>query len=87
MSVEQGVMVYTMKYCPYCERAKALLKQRGVAFTEKLVAEDDDAEWNRLERVSGLKTMPQIFIGDRLIGGFSHLSELDAKDQLKSLKS
>jgi glutaredoxin len=47
---------------------------------------DDDAQWDELEKKSGMKTMPQIFHGDRLIGGFQDLSTLDQKDQLGSLK-
>jgi glutaredoxin 3 len=80
------VMVYTMAFCPYCERAKALLKQRGIAYQEKLVPMDDDAQWDALYKRSGMRTMPQIFAGDRLIGGYTELAELDRQDGLKSLR-
>jgi glutaredoxin 3 len=80
------VTVYTMAYCPYCVRAKALLKSRGIPFEEVLVPDDDDAQWDALEKRSGLKTMPQIFHGERLIGGYSDLAELDQSDQLASLR-
>lgn len=80
------VTVYTMDFCPYCERAKALLKQRGIAYSEVRVPMDDEAQWDALEQKSGMKTMPQIFHGDRLIGGFSELSALDSQDRLESLK-
>jgi glutaredoxin 3 len=80
------VTVYTMDYCPYCERAKALLKQRGIAFEEVRVPEDDDAQWEALEKKSGMKTMPQIWAGSRLIGGYNELALEDRKDQLSSLK-
>ncbi|MDR3608606.1 MAG: glutaredoxin domain-containing protein [Oligoflexia bacterium] len=80
------VTVYTMQNCPYCLRAKELLKRRDVAFKEVLVPMDDDAQWDALEKRSGMKTMPQIFAGDRLIGGYSELAEQDGKDQLVSLK-
>ena len=80
------VVVYTMDYCPYCERAKALLKQRGISFEEKRVDKNNDAEWERLFKLSGLRTMPQIFADERLIGGFSDLAHLDQQDQLTSLK-
>jgi glutaredoxin 3 len=80
------VIVYTMDYCPYCLRAKELLKQRGVPFQEKLLAMDDDASWDELEKKSGMKTMPQIFSGDQLIGGYRELAALDQKDQLASLR-
>ena len=81
-----SVTVYTMQSCPYCERAKALLKQRGIPFSEKLVPMDDDSQWDALYKLSGLRTMPQIFKGDSVIGGYSDLAELDGKDQLVSLK-
>jgi glutaredoxin 3 len=80
------VTVYTMESCPYCLRAKELLKRRGIPFKEVLVPMDDDAQWDALEKKSGLKTMPQIFAGDRLVGGYTELAEQDSKDQLTSFK-
>ena len=80
------VKVYTMKNCPYCERAKSLLKQRGVPFVEELVPYEDEAKWDELEKRTGMKTMPQIFQGERVIGGYSDLAALDGQDQLASLK-
>ena len=80
------VIVYTMNYCPYCSRAKALLQQRGVPFEEVMVADDDDAQWDALYKKSGMKTMPQIYAGERLIGGYTELAAEDQKDQLSSLK-
>ncbi|MBC7693584.1 MAG: glutathione S-transferase N-terminal domain-containing protein [Methylotenera sp.] len=80
------VTLYTMNHCPFCERAKALLKQKGVGFQEVKLAEEDDAGWDTLFAKSGLKTMPQIFHGDTLIGGFTDLAALDVKDGLTSLK-
>jgi glutaredoxin 3 len=80
------VTVYTMEYCPFCVRAKDLLKRRGIDFKEVMVPMEDEAQWDELEKKSGMKTMPQIFHGDRLIGGFQDLSSLDQKDQLSSLK-
>jgi glutaredoxin 3 len=76
-----------MNYCPFCERAKALLGSRGVPYTEIRVQEDDDAEWDRLEKLTGLKTMPQILHGQSVVGGFTDLAALDRKDQLASLKA
>ena len=82
----RSVVVYTMDYCPFCERAKRLLTQRGISFQETKVPEDDDEQWDELFKRSGMRTMPQIFAGDRLIGGFTELAELDQKDQLASLR-
>ena len=80
------VTVYTMDYCPYCERAKALLKSKGIAYEEVRLGEDDDQAWDDLEKKSGMKTMPQIFAGESLIGGYTQLADLDKKDGLASLK-
>jgi glutaredoxin 3 len=80
------VTVYTMDRCPFCERAKSLLKQRGVAYDEVRVPMDDDAQWEALEKKTGMKTMPQILHGEKLIGGFNDLDAIDKKDQLASLK-
>jgi glutaredoxin 3 len=75
-----------MDFCPYCERAKSLLKQRGVAYDEIRVPMDDDAQWDALEKKTGMKTMPQILHGERLIGGYNDLAAIDAQDQLASLR-
>lgn len=80
------VTVYTMDFCPYCERAKSLLKQRGVVYEEVRVPMEDDAQWEALEKKTGMKTMPQILHGDRIIGGFNDLKSIDEKDMLASLK-
>ncbi|MEK6704983.1 MAG: glutaredoxin domain-containing protein [Bdellovibrionota bacterium] len=82
----KSVTVYSMHGCPYCEAAKALLQKRAVAFEEIKLAEEDDAAWTELSLRSGLKTMPQIFQGERLIGGFAELAKLDQIDSLVSLK-
>jgi glutaredoxin 3 len=62
-----------------------LLKERGLAYEEIRVAEDDDAAWDALEKRSGMKTMPQIFADGELIGGYTDLAALDGRDGLKSL--
>ncbi len=80
------VTIYTMDHCPYCVRAKALLSQRSIPFEEVHVAEDDDAKWDELFKKSGMKTMPQIWSGETLIGGYNDLAAMDQKDQLASLR-
>ena len=76
-----------MEYCPYCMQAKRLLTKRGIEFEEILVPDDDEAQWNALYARSGMRTMPQVFHGERLIGGYQELSMLDSQDQLASLKT
>ncbi|MGK5089517.1 glutaredoxin domain-containing protein [Bdellovibrionota bacterium FG-2] len=80
MNPSNKITVYTSKYCPYCVQAKRLLKDRGIKFEEILIADDDDAAWNALTKRSGLQTVPQIFAGDRLIGGYSDLEKLLKSD-------
>ncbi|MCM2278437.1 MAG: iron donor protein CyaY [Oligoflexia bacterium] len=80
------VTVFTTDSCPYCSRAKDLLQKRGVPFREVRVSWDDDGQWDALYRRSGMKTVPQIYAGDRLIGGYTELAKLDESDGLVSLK-
>lgn len=80
------ITIYSIDNCPYCDRAKELLTARGLSYREiKLDRNDHEARQSLLER-SGMKTFPQIFHGDNLIGGFSDLSERDKTDRLAALK-
>ena len=79
------ITVYTMERCPYCVRAKQLLDRRGYKYTEHKVDVNDVAKWDELERRTGLKTMPQIFIGDKCVGGCTDLEALNAQGKLKGL--
>jgi len=80
------VIVYTMDYCPFCDRAKALLQRRKIEYQEVRLSEEDDAAWDDLEKRSGMKTMPQIFADGVLVGGYSDLAAKDAQDALESLR-
>lgn len=81
----QKIVVYTMRSCPYCDAAKRLLKVNGYPFEEVLVEYEDDATWKRLEKQTGFKTMPQIFIGDRFVGGYTELARLEDSGELDSV--
>jgi glutaredoxin 3 len=78
------VVVYTTQYCPYCVQAKALLKHKGVAFEEVDVGEDDVLR-ARVVELSGRRTVPQIFIDDKPIGGYDELRALDDQGELDRL--
>ena len=80
------VTVYTTDYCPYCVRAKGLLQQRGIAYEEIHLSEEDDKAWDDLYERSKMQTVPQIFVDGKIIGGYTELAALDQKDQLASLK-
>lgn len=75
------VTVYTTSFCPYCVRAKQLLTSKGIPFEEINLGDKPD-ELNALKKRTGWRTVPQIFIGDELIGGFSELAELESKKLL-----
>jgi glutaredoxin 3 len=78
------VVIYTKPFCPYCARAEALLKSKGVEYQEIVAAMDADKRQEMRER-SGRTTYPQIFIGDRHIGGCDDLMALEAKGELDAL--
>ena len=78
------VTVYTKDHCPYCVRAKALLGRKGVAFEEiDAEARDDLRTW--LVETTGQMTLPQIFVGERSLGGYSDLVALDARGELDQI--
>ncbi len=70
------IKIYTTTSCPYCHAAKALLQRKGLNFEEIDVSDDDD--FDALVARTGMKTVPQIFFDDRLIGGFQELTKLYA---------
>lgn len=78
------VEVYTTPSCPFCVRAKRLLEARGIAFVEIDVATDDERRAEIIQR-TGRRTVPQIFIDERSIGGFEELAALDIAGGLAGL--
>ena len=76
------IRIYFTAYCPYCDRAKALLEAKGLDY-EGIDLTDDPAELDRLKDRTGLRTVPQIFIGDELVGGFRELAGLDEDGRLE----
>lgn len=79
------VTVYSGPNCPYCDRAKMLLKKKNVAFEDFNVRADAAKFDEMLQRSNGKKTIPQIFINDQHIGGCDDLYALDATGKLDSL--
>ena len=79
------VEIYTWKTCPFCIRAKALLKRKGVQFTEYAIDGDTAARDVMTDRANGGRTLPQIFIDDQHIGGCDEIHALDAQGQLDIL--
>ena len=66
--------VWSKYHCPYCDQAKALLKAKGIEFTEKKIGDGYTKE-DLLESVPSARTVPQIFLDDKLIGGFTELKK------------
>ena len=78
------IQVYTKRNCPYCLRAKALLARKGVAY-EDIDAEEDEALRLWLADATGQKTVPQIFVDGRSLGGFSDIASLDERGELDAI--
>lgn len=79
------VEVYTTDYCPYCTKAKTLLDMKGIAYTAIDVTGDDDARMKLVEKSEGRRTVPQIFIDDKPIGGFDDLNALKDSGELDKM--
>jgi glutaredoxin 3 len=82
---DSDVVVYSTGWCPYCERAKALLGRKDVAFRDVKIDEDPVERDLMLARSGGRRTVPQIFIGDRHVGGYDDLYALDKSGELDKL--
>jgi glutaredoxin 3 len=78
------VTIYTTRVCPYCVRAKDLLKRKGVPYKE-ISAEDDAVREDMIQKAGGRRTVPQIFIGSTHVGGCDDLYALDKEGKLDTL--
>ncbi|HTJ98159.1 MAG TPA: glutaredoxin 3 [Bordetella sp.] len=76
------VLMYSTGVCPYCVRAEALLKQRGVGEIEKIRIDLDPSQRDAMMQRTGRRTVPQIYIGDTHVGGYDDLAALDRADKL-----
>ncbi len=83
--MKKKIEIYTTATCPYCIRAKALLNKKGAAFDEIRVDVNPALRPDMVQRASGRTTVPQIFIGDRHVGGCDDLHDLDDEGQLDPL--
>ncbi|GAB3467872.1 glutaredoxin 3 [Polaromonas eurypsychrophila] len=81
----QTVTIYLTASCPYCNHAKQLLKQRGVAVIEEIRVDMQPAERQKMMEITGRRTVPQIFIGDTHVGGCDDLVALDGRGGLLPL--
>lgn len=79
------VVMYSTTVCPYCVEAEKLLKQRGVAHIEKILIDREPGRREEMMTRTNRRTVPQIYIDDRHIGGFDDLSALDREGGLEPL--
>lgn len=80
-----NVEIYYWTTCPFCTKAKALLDKKGVEYTGYDITGDEAARAKMIERTGGPKSVPQIFIDNKHIGGCDDLHALDAKGELDPL--
>ncbi|KQP39991.1 glutaredoxin 3 [Pseudorhodoferax sp. Leaf274] len=81
----QAVRMYTTAVCPYCIRAKQVLKAKGVEQIEEIRVDTDPAERMKMMELTGRRTVPQIFVGDTHVGGCDDLIALDSRGGLVPL--
>jgi len=81
----QAVKMYTTAVCPYCLRAKQVLKAKGVEQIEEIRIDLDPAQRDHMMQITGRRTVPQIYVGDTHVGGCDDLIALDAKGGLVPL--
>ena len=80
-----AITIYTKSWCPYCSAAKKLLTERGAEFTEIDIEKKPKARAEMIQKAKGRSTVPQIFIGERHVGGCDDLYDLDDRGHLEPL--
>ena len=78
------IIIYTKKYCPYCSAAKELFKSKGVSF-EEIDVTGDQKKLDELIKQTQHQTVPQIFVGEKFVGGFRELEALDESGELNQI--
>jgi glutaredoxin 3 len=84
MSAKPKILIYGSESCNFCTAARMLLKKKGADYEDILVTRDPE-RLSEMQQRSGSRSVPQIFIGDRRIGGFEELRALDTSGQLDQL--
>jgi glutaredoxin 3 len=85
--VTATVTLYTTRFCPYCVAARQLLKSKGVAFEDIAVDGDPALRRDMSQRAGGAHTVPQIWVGETHVGGFTDLAALERRGELDGLLS
>ncbi len=86
MSVAR-ILMYSTRVCPYCIRAEQLLAKKGITADqiEKIRVDEQPEQREEMMRITGRRSVPQIFIGERYVGGFDDLAEMEADGELEPL--
>jgi len=80
-----SITIYTKSWCPYCSAAKKLLTEKGAAFTEIDIEKKPEARAEMIQKANGRSTVPQIFIGEKHVGGCDDLYALDDRGELERM--
>ena len=78
----KNIIMYTSQFCPYCSNAENLLKSKGFDISKKIYVDQDPDELTRMMKMTGKRTVPQIYIDKKYIGGFDELRKLDGTGEL-----
>ena len=76
------IKIYTTNQCPFCKNAKKLLQEKGIEFEEVNIINDEARMLNELAKRSGIYTVPQVFAGEKFIGGCDDLYMLESQNKL-----
>ena len=79
------IIMYTSSYCPFCNNAEQLLINKGFAIDEKIYVDQDPEILSSMMKITGKRTVPQIFIGEDYIGGFDELRKIDLSGELDKI--
>lgn len=79
------IRMYCTAFCPYCVRAEMLLKSKGISEITKIMVDSEPDGFSDMMELTGRRTVPQIYIGERHIGGFDDLAALDRQGRLDPL--
>ncbi len=82
---QSPILIYSKDYCPYCDAAKNLLTQKGVGFEEINISTQPEKRDEMMARCAPRRTFPQIFVGDKGLGGFDDINALEKSGELDAL--
>ena len=81
----KNIIMYSSSYCPFCTNAERLLEEKGFDVTQKILIDEDPNELQKMMKLTGKRTVPQIFIDNTYIGGFDELRASDLSGELDKL--